>query len=257
MPAATSTPSNRRTNVELQDVNTRTTRSQDPFSTPEPAIGECRICKGEARFMCSRCGPKVHYCSQECQAKDWPEHRLTCTGMTAPRPPPNEGEGRSQPERQRAVEPVHVERSVEEAGLRQDPETRSVTGSLSRGRGVTSRSGAAQAINEREGSKWSKIFRWRKRERPAAPTEEEEPPLTEEEKIEELRFYMTNIYLIIKPVMCCIILSILWIKLTRLEEPFFGTGIDSFNDIFGGGIGAAIGGGLLLEIRRRQCLMRL
>ncbi|KAI9094414.1 Presenilin-domain-containing protein [Phlyctochytrium arcticum] len=61
--------------------------------------------------------------------------------------------------------------------------------------------------------------------------EQQEPPdlvpeeLTEEEKMEDLKFYLEQIYLIIKPVLCCIALSILWVKLTTPFEPNFSTGL--------------------------------
>ncbi|KAJ3217997.1 Presenilin-1 [Dinochytrium kinnereticum] len=194
--------------------------------------------------MCSRCGPKVHYCSQECQAQDWPDHRLNCTGMKSSR---TDEEPQISGNRGEVPLPPNVEtlENGESMGSlrrrnRADPDAVSLADTISRGR-LTGRGNAAQVINERGGGRWRKFFSWKKREE--AEPEEEEPPLTEEEQIEELKFYMNNIYLIIKPVICCILLSVLWIKLTRLQEPFFGTGIDSFNDIFGGGIGSAVGGG--------------
>jgi presenilin 1 len=42
--------------------------------------------------------------------------------------------------------------------------------------------------------------------------EEEEKRLEEQEVADELRFYMNQIYRIIKPVVACIILSIFWVK---------------------------------------------
>ncbi|TPX62270.1 hypothetical protein PhCBS80983_g00576 [Powellomyces hirtus] len=50
--------------------------------------------------------------------------------------------------------------------------------------------------------------------------------LTEDEKMEDLKFYMEQIYLIIKPVICCMALSILWVKLTTEFEENYSTGID-------------------------------
>lgn len=88
------------------------------------------------------------------------------------------------------------------------------TGSSKKGRG-----NAAQIINQ-------------KRRGSITPASEanngdhvEEDPLTPEEEAADLRYYvcfhanletpqMTQIYLIIKPVMACIILSILWVKFT-------------------------------------------
>lgn len=71
------------------------------------------------------------------------------------------------------------------------------------------RGNAAQAINaKRKGSIT-----------PADPVagqsgSQEEHPLTPEEEAQDLKFYMEQVYLIIKPVIVCIILSIIWVKFT-------------------------------------------
>ncbi|KAJ3171546.1 Presenilin-1 [Geranomyces variabilis] len=52
-----------------------------------------------------------------------------------------------------------------------------------------------------------------------------EPELTEEEKIEDLKYYMEQIFLIIKPVIACMALSILWVKLTTESTPLYDSGI--------------------------------
>lgn len=51
--------------------------------------------------------------------------------------------------------------------------------------------------------------------------EEEEKRLKEQEMIDELRFYMNQIYRIIKPVVVCIILSIFWVKVSFSGESDF------------------------------------
>jgi presenilin 1 len=43
---------------------------------------------------------------------------------------------------------------------------------------------------------------------------EEEKTLEEQESADELKFYMNQIYRIIKPVVVCIILSIFWVKVS-------------------------------------------
>ncbi|KAG4102717.1 hypothetical protein H8356DRAFT_1032166 [Neocallimastix lanati (nom. inval.)] len=40
----------------------------------------CPVCKAKASYMCSSCGPVIFYCSQSCQIAHWPEHRLVCKG---------------------------------------------------------------------------------------------------------------------------------------------------------------------------------
>ncbi|RKP11064.1 Presenilin-domain-containing protein [Thamnocephalis sphaerospora] len=44
--------------------------------------------------------------------------------------------------------------------------------------------------------------------------------MTEEEKADELRFYVTQIYLIVKPVLGCILLSIFWVKISMSSLNF-------------------------------------
>lgn len=44
--------------------------------------------------------------------------------------------------------------------------------------------------------------------------DEDEKTLDQEEKADELKFYMNQIYRIIKPVVLCIILSIFWVKVS-------------------------------------------
>ncbi|KAJ3300102.1 Presenilin-2 [Borealophlyctis nickersoniae] len=69
------------------------------------------------------------------------------------------------------------------------------------------------------------IFRRKKDDASASRrnTTPAEPELTEEEKAEDLKFYMEQIYLLIKPVICCILLAILWVKLTRVEDDYYDT----------------------------------
>jgi presenilin 1 len=135
------------------------------------ADAKCKVCEKPARFLCSSCGPPIYYCSIDCQSNDWNNgHNVSCKAAQA----------------------------QAQAAIRQQPVASSST---QKGRG-----NAAQNINNKK--KGSIV--------PAEPLasamvdEEEEPPLTEEEEAEDLKFYMEQIYLIIKPVMLCIILSILW-----------------------------------------------
>ncbi|KAJ3204753.1 hypothetical protein HDU82_005632, partial [Entophlyctis luteolus] len=70
--------------------------------------------------------------------------------------------------------------------------------------------------------------------------------------VRELRFYLTQIYAIVKPVVVCIFLSVLWIKLTQPGVEYFGfvasrsqSGRVSSDgtDIYAGGVSGAVGGG--------------
>lgn len=57
-----------------------------------PLTGACRVCRAKnARYRCI-CGGAM-YCSQKCQAADWPNHALTCSAKEAQgaqRKPPSE-----------------------------------------------------------------------------------------------------------------------------------------------------------------------
>nr|XP_016925736.2 zinc finger MYND domain-containing protein 10 homolog [Drosophila suzukii] len=37
----------------------------------------CATCEGKAKKKCASC-KQVHYCSRDCQLKDWPQHKLVC-----------------------------------------------------------------------------------------------------------------------------------------------------------------------------------
>ncbi|KAI1315912.1 hypothetical protein EDD11_000226 [Mortierella claussenii] len=43
-----------------------------------PAKPPCIVCKTPSVTRCSRCRV-VHYCSETCQRKDWPSHKIACT----------------------------------------------------------------------------------------------------------------------------------------------------------------------------------
>ena len=46
----------------------------------------CFACLRECKLHCSRCNT-ARYCGAECQAKNWPEHKLVCRKPGAARPP--------------------------------------------------------------------------------------------------------------------------------------------------------------------------
>jgi len=45
------------------------------------ATNYCNICGSKETFLCGGCN-QAHYCSKECQKKDWPIHRQTCANQT-------------------------------------------------------------------------------------------------------------------------------------------------------------------------------
>ncbi|KAJ3414747.1 hypothetical protein HDV05_006086 [Chytridiales sp. JEL 0842] len=72
-------------------------------------------------------------------------------------------------------------------------------------------------------------------------------PLTDPDTLDELRYYLNQIYLILTPVIICILLSVLWVKLTTVSPPYYQTGVGkesrALPDIYNGGAIGAVGGG--------------
>lgn len=56
-----------------------------------------------------------------------------------------------------------------------------------------------------------------------ARMQEQEHEETEEEKIQNIRFYVGQLYTILKPVTLTILTSILWVKLSNPSPPYFAT----------------------------------
>ncbi|KAJ1546620.1 hypothetical protein HK405_006967, partial [Cladochytrium tenue] len=78
--------------IELADFGPNSTSSDrrpssaGTHSTSASRLPLCTACGRPALFMCSVCDPAApaQYCSAECQARDWPAHRKTCTGIKPP-----------------------------------------------------------------------------------------------------------------------------------------------------------------------------
>ncbi|KAF9935560.1 Presenilin-1 [Mortierella alpina] len=181
------------------------TANADEGPGPDVDDGEDQPCQscGEfpARFQCSAC-QSVRYCSQDCQASDWRIHYRECAEIVAAlkeeqqeadagRVPPGEG----------AV-------ADRESNVRAGP-GRSSEGS----RTITNGSLGEEAENVRATAN-------RPRRRPREPrrrpqlTAEQRAAYEEAERIADMKFYMLQIYKIIKPVVVCIVLSIVWVKIS-------------------------------------------
>ncbi|KAI9596038.1 Presenilin-domain-containing protein [Syncephalis fuscata] len=138
--------------------------------------------------MCARCGPSVKYCSESCQTQDWPTHQTVCG--------------------------INNEKHNFTGGYDTDMATLSDIETV-RSRPM-SRYSAAQVINQRRNSVHQTQLRESTILQPNG--EEDEDEMTQEEKADELRFYVKQIYLIVKPVLGCVLLSILWVKLSILSN---------------------------------------
>ncbi|KAJ1336887.1 hypothetical protein BSLG_001528 [Batrachochytrium salamandrivorans] len=174
------------------------------------AVTKCSVCSKTALFMCSLCEASSgdtasgttaarppsstrFYCSAQCQRLDWPQHKNVCVGTL-----------RLQQERLLTQQQSIPSQQQSSGGIGGAPSGN--TQGQQRQAGVVD---SNQQSSLAEGA--ARRF-----------TGDEEP--TEEERIMDLRFYMQQIYTIIKPVMCCIILSVLWVKLASPIDPVFDTG---------------------------------
>ncbi|KAH6586189.1 hypothetical protein BASA50_000654 [Batrachochytrium salamandrivorans] len=174
-------------------------------------VTKCSVCSKTALFMCSLCEASSgdtasgttaarppsstrFYCSAQCQRLDWPQHKNVCVGTL-----------RLQQERLLTQQQSIPSQQQSSGGIGGAPSGN--TQGQQRQAGVVD---SNQQSSLAEGA--ARRF-----------TGDEEP--TEEERIMDLRFYMQQIYTIIKPVMCCIILSVLWVKLASPIDPVFDTGV--------------------------------
>ncbi|KAF9914847.1 hypothetical protein BX616_007443 [Lobosporangium transversale] len=164
----------------------------------------CQSCGAfPAKFQCSAC-QSVRYCSQECQAEDWGIHYRECAEILAAMKQEEE-QGR--------------QRSDEE---RQDVEGGN-SGSRDRIRSRLPPSGGNVLGEEAENVR---AVANQPRRRPREPrrrpqlTPEQRAAYEEAERIADMKFYMLQIYKIIKPVVVCICLSILWVKISMAGSDY-------------------------------------
>ncbi|KAI8363447.1 Presenilin-domain-containing protein [Mortierella sp. GBAus27b] len=147
----------------------------------------CQSCGAPGRFQCSAC-KSMRYCSQECQAQDWRAHYRECAELKEGRTNGDEEQGdrpRSRPPRSR------------EAGDSLGDEAENI-----------------RAVANQP--------RRRPREPRSRPrmTPEQQAAYEEAERIADMKFYMLQIYKIIKPVVVCICLSILWVKISMAGSDY-------------------------------------
>ncbi|KAG9325774.1 hypothetical protein KVV02_003646 [Mortierella alpina] len=181
------------------------TANADEGPGPDLDDGEDQPCQscGEfpARFQCSAC-QSVRYCSQDCQASDWRIHYRECAEIVAA---------------------LKEEQQEADAG-RVPPGEGAVTDRESNVRAGPGRSseGSRTIMNGPLGEEAENVRATanRPRRRPREPrrrpqlTAEQRAAYEEAERIADMKFYMLQIYKIIKPVVVCIVLSIVWVKIS-------------------------------------------
>ncbi|KFH67263.1 hypothetical protein MVEG_07785 [Podila verticillata NRRL 6337] len=183
-------------NSQTQELNLDTSGEDQP----------CQVCGSfPARFQCSAC-QSVRYCSQECQASDWRIHYRECAEITvSTRADDRDENGGAQFRAGRDQE--HQARSISTTG---------------------SRTIAAEGGTETTGASPEDLraIADRPRRRPREPrqrprmTPEQRAAFEEAERIADMKFYMLQIYKIIKPVVVCIFLSILWVKVSMAGSDY-------------------------------------
>ncbi|RUS19180.1 hypothetical protein BC937DRAFT_87895 [Endogone sp. FLAS-F59071] len=175
--------------------------------------GRCEVCNRHATYMCSSCGASgPRYCSQECQTAGWTQgHYSVCVAnTTSPRSAGGYNVGGA--ETGSAEDGAPVRRSLSTTRRRKSQRT------------SMGRWNAAQLINARRRASTTDPTS------PTSPNTATNPlpgiPLSnlgssalpsalglDSEAAEELKFYMHQIYLVIQPVVLCIVLSIFWVKI--------------------------------------------
>ncbi|KAJ3397918.1 Presenilin-1 [Lobulomyces angularis] len=172
---------------------------------------KCRVCNKKAKFMCSSCTTQqIFYCSEVCQTDDWKEHKNVCRGVN----------------RQIYPDTTH-EQQENTVNLDQQPQSSSVQG----------RENISVLIKKKRKKLFEKFSKNNNRSSTVSEVNgaSEEEELSEEERIEDLKFYMIQVYEIIKPVLICIILSIFWVKSANPVSEYYIFRADEIPPINGNG----------------------
>ncbi|CAG8483473.1 11617_t:CDS:10 [Paraglomus brasilianum] len=160
------------------------------FSTSKSAPHPCKVCGVNAFFLCRACGfDGPRYCSEKCQEEDWRgEHHSKCKA------------------KKKSNTDEHMDDSREGG---------SSEGKSTGHKGLT-RGNIAQIINakrrrnnSREGTSTGAGEQSAEASSSTAVSEE-----LSDKQAEEFRFYIQQVYRILKPVVLCICLSVLWIKIS-------------------------------------------
>lgn len=184
-------------------------------ATPLTRISlKCQVCQKPATFMCSACGDSIMYCSRNCQEGHWPTHKTNCLAS----------------------------KKVASRNGNNNPSVTNTSGSSSSGAAT----GSGGQIGVGQTDRQSRSIRLNEMRSPPRgkqnsqenilpflnsflvnpvsgdqPENDPDPLRTEEEQIEDVKFYSKQIHYIIQPVILCIIFSILWVKLTTQTTDFY------------------------------------
>ncbi|KAG0231843.1 hypothetical protein BGW42_008592 [Actinomortierella wolfii] len=188
----------------------------------DPDDQPCQSCGTfPARFQCAAC-QSVRYCSRDCQAEDWHIHYRECAELVDAA---NNNRSQNRVEGDEAGQRRGEELAQAEAG----GQTRSPSRAAGRTSRSTMRSSATATLaDDPLGPERDRIHETanRPRRRPQEPrrrprlTPEQIAAYEEAERIADMKFYMLQVYKIIKPVVICICLSILWVKISMAGSDY-------------------------------------
>ncbi|RIB17660.1 Presenilin-domain-containing protein [Gigaspora rosea] len=170
--------------------------SQESSVDPEQGVlvnSVCANCGGPAQYLCEACGQAgPRYCSATCQSDHWEKgHASVCASV----PSGTESEENDSERNSRAVK-----RSSSK---------------------VYSRGNVAQLINLKQ--RRSTLTSNTTTTLINTPNSNDPSPAIDPVQADEFRFYMQQVYRIIKPVVLCIVLSVLWVKLSQAPSYFIGS----------------------------------
>ncbi|KAF9434514.1 Presenilin-1 [Entomortierella beljakovae] len=199
---SSSSSSNRPNENNTLTGNTSTTQDHAESQGGNTEQGEDQPCQScgafPARFQCSAC-QSVRYCSQECQSADWRMHYRECEEFI-------QAKREDQGETRVLSNSNGGEIAPGEIGPNQ-PQS------------ANTHLGGDEAENVR-------AIADRPRRRPREPrsrprlTPEQIAAYEEAERIADMKFYMLQVYKIIKPVVVCICLSIIWVKVSMAGSDY-------------------------------------
>ncbi|OAD76597.1 hypothetical protein PHYBLDRAFT_185773 [Phycomyces blakesleeanus NRRL 1555(-)] len=178
------------------DSTINNNNNNDDTQVTQSTPSECSNCTLPATFMCSSCGLSgPRYCSDECQKSHWKHrHYKTC-------------EATKEARRSRAVRDSQT-------GFRSSTNTNTTT-ATSAAAIVSGRGSDRQRHGRSSSFTTTDIPLQNLNDTETRPNRINTDDDDDEDRYgDDLKFYMHQIYLIIKPVVVCIVLSIFWVKVS-------------------------------------------